>query len=1229
MDDDLIDFNVIEGHKENIQALPSGRSAKALAQLYSPPLLAANPSPNDQHAEKRAEFEREVANLDEADDPLDVYDRYVKWTLDTYPSAQATPQSRLLPLLERATKTFQSSKDYKNDPRYLKIWLHYIRLFHDAPREVFVFLARQGIGENLALYYEEFAAWLENGGRWNQAEEIYKLGIEKEARPTERLMRKFAEFERRKDARPQDADEPSSPALPVARPALAAKLDPFSESSSPLQQAQPRGTKKAKSSKMAVFTDDGDESRPASENSSKGWDSIGTLADRKKENTREAKPWAGETLMTGKTNGGMQKMMIFKDSSNGRMPRYLSQSSNSDHDQQCVFNDITGRMECVFVNLEAVYPVPGDLSVEYCFEELRARNRGWLNKGVEKAANEKKEILTTNDSFSIHLDTPKQPDAPESREELPPNRSPQAAKPKDRGFKIFEDVDSVPESQPRKAREEKISIETSVKTLSLNDENDENTPPSKQELDLAKKLRREERQNRTRKIKVIKEKHVKNETQTIKLNMDSPQSKPKRRKSVAPEPTMTIATKEAMEEIYGIFNQPLQAQQTQDEHSSDESSEDEDDYTTDGESTATGKLSAAASEYGDETRAELLHAEQSEGEADRTDASAWSDFTSSKHVPKDDTEIGTASAQTTTREGFSDQPGDENEDVSTPVDENPRTEYVPLQPEDYEPPVVQMRDMHMIPNHRLPFMTPIAEQTESSLGGATQRSEKDFFGAKTPSRKNGVPEDYDEDDDTPSSPFDDITSDLPPIRTKSTKGMLKLGQGTAKSQTDAKVDVPLATETVQTGPIVKDAQCNPMDPNVRQTILSKMKPPLSSFEGYYEDLDISFAKTAEIKKYIKSQAKLKNSQSQSQEKLVFIPPIIELPHAQGTYTVKRELGAGTFAPVYLIENSSATVSNEEDLLLDENAASRLGKATHRKPLEAIKMEDPPSTWEFYILRATHRRLGVSRAAESIVRAHEMHLFRDECFLVEEFRDQGTLLDLVNIARIDSGNGGGMDEMLAMWFAVELLRVTEAMHSKQLIHGDLKGDNVLVRFDEPDIETDWNATYFPSGAHGWSSKGICLIDFGRGIDMKHFIPNVAFIADWKTSEADCPEMRELRPWTYQIDYYGLAGIIHSMLFGKYMETLGTTTTTTKKTYRIRESLKRYWQTEIWSDVFHVLLNPLAQEAGGVLPICATLKRCRERMEGWLEENCERGNAGLKGMILRMEAALKKRRGGKAC
>ena len=324
--DDLIDFEIIENQKENIQSLPSGRSAKALAQLFTPPLNAGpgyTPSPSQTHdanSAARLQFEKELMAIDESDDPLDVYDRYVKWTLDAYPSAQNTPQSNLCPLLERATKAFQSSAQYKNDARYLKLWLHYIRLFSDAPRETFAYLARHDIGEGLALYYEEFAAWLESAGRYTQAEEIYSLGIEHNARPVERLVRKYGEFQHRSESRAQNAPEPTSPALPAVRPALAAKVDPFAPASptpattQPQSQARPGASApRSGKPKLAIFSDGDEPARTASSGSTEGWDSIGSLADRKKENTTEARPWAGETLKGGKKNAGVPKMAIFKD----------------------------------------------------------------------------------------------------------------------------------------------------------------------------------------------------------------------------------------------------------------------------------------------------------------------------------------------------------------------------------------------------------------------------------------------------------------------------------------------------------------------------------------------------------------------------------------------------------------------------------------------------------------------------------------------------------------------------------------------------------------------------------------------------------------------------------------------------------------------------------------------------------------------------------------------------
>lgn len=320
----LIDFDIIENQKENIQALPSGRSARALANLFSPGPLQklATPTPSDTkdlNDAVRNEYEAELENISESDDPLDIYDRYVRWTLDAYPSAQATPTSQLLPLLERATKTFLNSAQYKNDPRYLKLWISYIRFFSDTPRETFAFLSRHNIGDGLALFYEEFAAWLEGAGRWTQAEEVYKLGIDKEARPVPRLLRKFNEFQQRFASRPEDANEPSSPALPTIRPALGVKVDPFAAAASRDPQA-PRanngvggsGTTKSGRQKLAIFSD-ADEAAPAVAGSdTRGWDSIGSLAERKKENVMEPKPMVGETLRAGGKKSST-KMAVFKD----------------------------------------------------------------------------------------------------------------------------------------------------------------------------------------------------------------------------------------------------------------------------------------------------------------------------------------------------------------------------------------------------------------------------------------------------------------------------------------------------------------------------------------------------------------------------------------------------------------------------------------------------------------------------------------------------------------------------------------------------------------------------------------------------------------------------------------------------------------------------------------------------------------------------------------------------
>ena len=291
----LVDFDAIEHSKENIAPTPRGRSAIALAKAFQQPM-----SPQDRHSTQTAlcaQFEEDLISANDLDDPLEVWLKYIKWTDETFPQGQST-ESGIARLLERCTEQFKNDKQYKSDPRYLRVWLAY-STYSDSPLEIFAFLQRNEIGQELALYYEEYAVVLEKMNRKRKADEVFQMGLLSEARPIDRLRRRYEEFNRRLQINPPDPNEPSSPPPPL-RTILGASQ--ITAPSAGVPRPRP---------KIQVYTDTEDpEVRPGSA----GWESIGTLADRKKENTIAAKPWAGEKLpMRVPTAAPAERLVVFRD----------------------------------------------------------------------------------------------------------------------------------------------------------------------------------------------------------------------------------------------------------------------------------------------------------------------------------------------------------------------------------------------------------------------------------------------------------------------------------------------------------------------------------------------------------------------------------------------------------------------------------------------------------------------------------------------------------------------------------------------------------------------------------------------------------------------------------------------------------------------------------------------------------------------------------------------------
>lgn len=1239
----VINFAAIEAHKENVQPLVQGRSAHAL-----------NTALSQRQAELRAQrkqFEDLVQSEEnaESDDPLDAWQKYVKWCIDNYPSGQAS-ESDLLVILERCTRLFKSSTQYRNDVRYLRLWILYARNV-DCPSDVYNYLLANEIGTSLASLYEELALVYEGQENFEKSDETYRMGIHRSAQPIDRLKRRYTEYQRRilsregrgEDERMAYKDALRSAMTKAQRSTLGTKSGSTSmsansvrgmggDASLPFKASALSSSNNAR--KPSVFKDaDGEDlfaqsSKGAVEGTA-GWADMGTAIGRKQESSGvEAKPWKGEVLPQRERGATPKRSAI---------PIYRD-SDNEDEESKTPSKPKSG--DVFSKNRE---PSESD----------RLRKNPFANYNV------------------VELKAQVKPSQAQSSQ-----------------------VEKVRSIQRNEEKVKKKTASSSKTSSSLKEERYAiplaDLYPG---LDIDQAVKRTSRKHKSGEMcleelraKRLKLHHAGNEVDAVDpwAFLDClrgqwlPEIKPLQRKQpVKRDPTVTAFTRAAQDEVLQMFNNGM-ADSDDDESSEEEQSESEEEEE--------GNQIVPVSSI------KLNPSQMKENEVDpftptpapKYFAVAPQKRTLLAEVPMLDMQKhhNNNEVQNTSSEGQAKQIlatparkvfGGDRKPLAAAVQAEPQPGLIDSQKpqristdifteeddedSEQEDEFVEKKDgtnkkeeeevdYLNRPMRELAPLSPITEATEytrytqSTRTSRTSTSNGRRSEAWTPfaSYEQGSYDRYEHGNESHygnhSHAAEEAESSLHAIQER--------GQEPIKVQAEEHLKSVFDIPIENAGPLC------PFEAEVLDAIIARLPLSLESSDDFISLPNDTANQLTGLQKRAAQLTKRRSSSHTS--------PLVntkdgttewKMQVAQTTFIVRQKLGEGGYGAVFLVEDQAGITGHQRMVggingdasfaVLDDDFGKEEDEFDESEPkLIAIKVESPPNRWEFYILGQLRARLLDEKRLSSIICARKFFCFQDESFLMLEYAEKGTLLEIVNNAvkagvasssamaaggAIGGSSGSsssvGIDEVLVMFFMIEVIKCVEALHAVDLLHGDLKIDNCLLRLDES--EDSWTHSYKRTGENGWSSKGITLIDFGRAIDLRQFSHNQQFLANWKPEEHDMPQIHKGESWRHEIDYFGIASIAYCLLFGKYIETvLIPSDQITGEIYGIDKPLRRYWQTEIWTSLFHLCLNSAHQGNPS-----SQLADIRDRMESWLEENCFRAGKNLKGSLKKLEIWSMKR------
>ncbi|KAF7799772.1 hypothetical protein EIP86_011014 [Pleurotus ostreatoroseus] len=1135
---------------------------------------------------KREKYKAQLlVALQEEEDPLALYEQFVKWTLDNYPDRLVT-RSGLLELLEEATRQFKDDAAYKGDLRYLKLWSLYARHVED-PAVIYAFLISNEIGTMYAQVYEEYAAALERNGRRADAEKLYLHGIKRRARPVERLKKRYAEFQSRS----------SSPL-------------PSTSANAALWQDAPPDVQDLRRDPLRNYPS-GKGKAPSSESSG----SKPTAATSDVKSTHA--PTDTASMSNGKTRPKTahdRYAPMLAPPAPGKRPEKLRFDLSllfTDERVEYSVQEARARSMGLLGKKWAPLPVTGKKRVEFN-DDGHKDPKHTMRKGLGFSGGEPTVTIATKEALADVFGMYNSPDKS--------MRFGAVAGSKHAPVRRVEPV--TPISLPGLARALANENDGSKTPTAFRPLVDENAAVSRKENSALAPPKFQIFRDEEAPAKPVS--HTPDASRKV-LSAKTPTSIPALSQENAPPPSRTpqipprSTTEDEEKPVFSsVFSAPTSSRGILSKSTTlSDSSRDEPQHSVFRPKSA-GKFTPFSDP--DPPPVFSLPAASQSRTAPSAQKPVFKPFVDERPASPPRpvfTSRAPLQASTSTRTIEEENPSpihavrpveeelyDSSE--SSYVDDTDAQQIIqePMEDVDYVEDDSMFDDE--VESYQVPLggrlgqfnvMTPITERTaeytnQSRTSVAGEGVPRPFMLSDAQKSAEHLQQELREEETIDEAYY-------PPADEEYDDGDDQVQQVEERTGTMSLSDALMAISSFN-----PPNPCNPFDGPIVSNLLSFIPTDTA-----FHDLRGHVSNQLDA---LQKFAKKKGRKSSGSRRSSHDDETLQIDLLDRSYSVVQKLGEGGFGAVFEAIDLFARGDKDpdEEEFEDEDEI----------PKVALKVVKPRSIWEFHVLRRIHQKLPDERLKRSLIIPEALFAYHDESFLVLELCKQGTLLEIVNNAGkagIDRAGSCSLDELLVMFFAIELMRLLEGMHRAGFIHGDMKIDNCLLRLEDVDPPSAWSSIYQPSGEGGWGMKGIKLIDFGRTIDTQLFPPNQTFIGDWPTDARDCFEMREGRPWTYQTDYFGLAGIIYCMLFGQYVDASSIVPAAPAEDghqrYKLANAFKRYWQVDIWSKLFDMLLNPTLAQSDSQLPLCDELAEIRHEMEAWLQANCNRSSNTLKGLL----------------